>query len=159
MSLKDWMNKFAKEESDVKKFLKKTDEIGKKVIFLEEEFAKFSKKASSRVYNTLEKRTAVLEEFQIKKRNLVNALKKLRAQTINLEIHSINTINRTSKSFLDLVRREVPEVLKSVAAEEIAIQEEIIGFTEEEERIWSEIKSEASANIKKISSPKIKKVA
>ncbi len=159
MSIKNLFKKIAKEESNIERFLKKIDKIGKEVLILEKEFSDFSKRASSKTHDSIKKKTAVLQEYQKKKRKLVDALKSLRANTINLEVHSINTINKTSSAFLNLVREEVPEVLEAVTEEEIDIQEEIIGFTEEEENIWAEIKSEAMGNIEDMSKPKIKKAA
>ena len=122
----------------------------KVVAKLEKDFLKYVKMASANTYQSNEELIAVREVFSQKLETLRNALKTLRAKAVNLEMKSVKTITGLSSKHLELVKEAPKAIKKKVIKEEIKVQEEIVGYTEEEERIWAEIKADAMIKKEKL---------
>ncbi|MBT3836541.1 hypothetical protein HOD05_00935 [Candidatus Woesearchaeota archaeon] len=119
---------------------------------LEKEFLKYAKIASAKTYQTNEERKAVREVFSNKLEELRHALMSLRAKAVNLEMKSVKAITSLGSKHLDLVKSAPKALKKKVIKEEIKVQNEIVGYSKEEERIWAEIKAEAMAETKNLQS-------
>jgi len=125
----------------------------KVVASLEKDFLKYAKTASARTYQSNEELGAVREIFSNKLRKLRDALMSLRTKAVNLEIKSVKTIDQLGKKHLELVKSAPKSIKNKVIKEEIKVQEEIVGFTKEEDQIWAEIRAEAMAeteNLRKV---------
>ncbi len=126
----------------------------KVVAKLEKDFLRYAKQAEAQTYQSNEELVAVRDVFSQKLKELRNALMSLRTKAVNLEMKSINTITSLGLKHLDLVK-SAPKAIKNKAIkEEMKVQNEIVGYTEEEEQLWAEMKAEALAQKNKLQNQK-----
>ena len=139
------MGLFSRRKSEVLVLSNQASDQAKVVAKLEKDFFKYAKEAEAKTYQSNEELVAIREVFSDKLKELRNALGSLRTKAVNLEMKSVNTSVKLGLRHLELVKNAPKKIQKKAIQEEIKVQEEIVGYTEEEERVWAEMKAEALA--------------